>query len=49
MKPPTEFVKVDKEANIIFGSTFDENLNGVIRVSVVATGIEITHGEKYWQ
>ena len=37
--------EVDKEANIIFGSTFDENLNGAIRVSVVATGIEITHGE----
>lgn len=28
------------EANIIFGSTFDPNLEGVIRVSVVATGIE---------
>ncbi|MBP7190321.1 MAG: cell division protein FtsZ [Rickettsiaceae bacterium] len=26
-------------ANIIFGSTFDEKLQGVIRVSVVATGI----------
>lgn len=30
---------VDNEANIIFGSTFDERLNGKIRVSVVATGI----------
>ncbi len=30
---------VDSEANIIFGSTFDEKLNGRIRVSVVATGI----------
>lgn len=30
---------VDSEANIIFGSTFDERLNGKIRVSVVATGI----------
>lgn len=28
------------DANIIFGSTFDENLEGVIRVSVVATGID---------
>lgn len=28
------------ETNIIFGSTFDENLNGSIRVSVVATGID---------
>jgi cell division protein FtsZ len=31
--------EVDPEANIIFGSTFDERLNGTIRVSVVATGI----------
>lgn len=30
---------VEAEANIIFGSTFDEKLNGRIRVSVVATGI----------
>jgi cell division protein FtsZ len=30
---------VDPEANIIFGSTFDERLNGKVRVSVVATGI----------
>lgn len=30
---------VDPNANIIFGSTFDEKLNGRIRVSVVATGI----------
>jgi cell division protein FtsZ len=33
--------EVDPEANIIFGSTFDEALNGKIRVSVVATGIDI--------
>ncbi len=32
--------EVDPEANIIFGSTFDEKLEGKIRVSVVATGIE---------
>jgi cell division protein FtsZ len=31
--------EVDEDANIIFGSTFDENLQGSIRVSVVATGI----------
>lgn len=31
--------EVDSEANIIFGSTFDERLNGKVRVSVVATGI----------
>jgi cell division protein FtsZ len=32
--------EVDQEANIIVGATFDETLDGVIRVSVVATGIE---------
>ena len=32
--------EVDPEANIIFGSTFDENMSGRIRVSVVATGID---------
>ncbi|MBA4749299.1 MAG: cell division protein FtsZ [Alphaproteobacteria bacterium] len=32
--------EVDPDANIIFGSTFDEQLSGIIRVSVVATGIE---------
>ncbi len=32
--------EVDPEANIIFGSTFDERMNGRIRVSVVATGID---------
>jgi cell division protein FtsZ len=32
--------EVDPEANIIFGSTFDENLEGRMRISVVATGIE---------
>ncbi len=32
--------EVDPDANIIFGSTFDEQLNGKIRVSVVATGID---------
>lgn len=31
--------EVDGDANIIVGSTFDEKLNGRIRVSVVATGI----------
>lgn len=31
--------EVDPEANIIFGSTFDDRLNGKLRVSVVATGI----------
>src|SRR5205814_6084369 len=32
--------EVDPEANIIFGSTFDQSLEGKIRISVVATGIE---------
>ena len=32
--------EVDGDANIIFGATFDESLEGIIRVSVVATGIE---------
>ena len=31
--------EVDEEANIIFGSSFDETLTGKIRVSIVATGI----------
>lgn len=29
----------DPHANIIFGSTFDESLNGTLRTSIVATGI----------
>ena len=32
--------QVDPEARIIFGSALDESLNGRIRVSVVATGID---------
>ncbi|MCL2715078.1 MAG: cell division protein FtsZ [Alphaproteobacteria bacterium] len=32
--------EVDQDANIIVGATFDEALDGLIRVSVVATGIE---------
>ena len=32
--------EVDPDANIIFGSTFNEAMEGKIRVSVVATGIE---------
>jgi cell division protein FtsZ len=37
--------EVDQEANIILGATFDEELEGVIRVSVVATGIDKTAAE----
>jgi cell division protein FtsZ len=32
--------EVDPNANIIFGSTFDEKLQGRMRISVVATGID---------
>lgn len=32
--------EVDPDANIIFGSTFDEAMEGKMRVSVVATGID---------
>ncbi len=32
--------EVDQEANIIVGATFDESLEGITRVSVVATGID---------
>jgi cell division protein FtsZ len=35
---------VDPDANIIVGSAFNDNLNGKMRVSVVATGIEGSHG-----
>src|SRR5262249_61489259 len=33
--------EVDADANIIVGATFDESLDGIIRVSVVATGVDI--------
>jgi cell division protein FtsZ len=36
--------EVDPDANIIFGSTFDEKLAGKMRISVVATGIEAEPG-----
>ena len=32
--------QVDPEANIIFGAAFDPNLKGMVRVSVVATGMD---------
>ncbi len=32
--------EVDQEANIIVGATFDQGLEGIIRVSVVATGVD---------
>jgi len=36
---------VDPDANIIWGSAFNESLNGKIRVSVVATGIDVEAAE----
>jgi len=38
--------EVDKDANIIVGATFDESLEGIIRVSVVATGIDKPAAQK---
>jgi cell division protein FtsZ len=32
--------EVDEDANIIVGATFDDSLEGIVRVSVVATGID---------
>lgn len=37
--------EVDPDANIIVGSTFDTSLDGRMRVSVVATGIEVAEGQ----
>ena len=37
--------EVDPDANIIFGSTFDQSLEGKVRISVVATGIETMAGQ----
>ena len=33
--------EIDEDANIIFGSSVDETMNGRLRVSVVATGIDM--------
>ena len=38
--------KVDPDANIIVGSTLDPNMEGSIRVSVVATGIDATQANR---
>ena len=32
--------EVDEDANIIYGTTCDERLEGLVRVSIVATGID---------
>jgi cell division protein FtsZ len=39
--------EVEADANIIFGATFDESLEGIIRVSVVATGIEQERAQEH--
>jgi cell division protein FtsZ len=38
--------EVDADASIIVGATFDESLVGIIRVSVVATGVEINNNAR---
>jgi len=38
--------EVDPDANIIFGSTFDQSMEGRVRVSVVATGIDVEAREQ---
>ncbi len=38
--------EVDDDANIIFGATMDQNLDGAMRVSIVATGIDTVPGQK---
>jgi cell division protein FtsZ len=38
--------EVDSDANIIVGATFDESLDGMIRVSVVATGIDQAQAQR---
>ncbi|MGH7102025.1 MAG: cell division protein FtsZ, partial [Acetobacteraceae bacterium] len=38
--------EVDEEANILFGSAIDDNANGRMRVSVVATGIDRQQAER---
>ena len=38
--------EVDEEANIIFGTSVDEDMNGRVRVSVVATGIDVAVREE---
>ncbi|HCU59230.1 MAG TPA: cell division protein FtsZ [Alphaproteobacteria bacterium] len=39
--------EVDEDANIIFGSSFDSDLKGKIRVSIVVTGIENKTGSRF--
>ena len=39
--------EVDENANIIFGSSIDNNLEGIIKVSIVATGISKSETKDY--
>ncbi|MBC6402667.1 MAG: cell division protein FtsZ [Hyphomonadaceae bacterium] len=39
--------QVDQEANIIVGSSLDGDLDGIVRVSVVATGVEAVASSAY--
>ena len=41
--------EVDENANIIFGSSIDNNLEGIIKVSVVATGINRNENQNYFE
>jgi cell division protein FtsZ len=41
--------QADPDANIIVGATFDDTLEGVLRVSVVATGIDAAVDAQQWQ
>ena len=41
--------EVDENANIIFGSSIDNNLEGIIKVSVVATGINRNENQDYFE
>lgn len=40
--------EVDENANIIFGSSIDNSLEGIIKVSVVATGISRNENQNYY-
>ncbi len=37
--------EIDEEANIIYGTTCDDRLEGVVRVSIVATGIDANNNK----
>ena len=41
--------EVDENANIIFGSSIDNNLEGIIKVSVVATGINWNENQNHFE